>query len=77
MEFDPIPLTHVYSKYTLKGKYGPNNMGWFGNYAYIYLEVGGDVIPDNYRVVTWMEMDNPYSPGNFEAFECVAIYHSK
>ena len=64
INFSPIPLTNVYSKYTLKGKYGPNDVGWFGTFAYIYLEVGGDVIPEDYRVVTWVEIDDPHYPGN-------------
>ena len=27
-------------------KYGPNNLSWFGNYAYFWFEIGGDEIAD-------------------------------
>ena len=41
------------SRYWLRGKYGPNNMGWFGRWAYIYLEVGGDEIAGGAIVAPW------------------------
>ena len=33
--------------------YGPNNLGWVGSFAYIYLEVGGNEIPDGSVVASW------------------------
>ena len=51
-------------------------MGMLGILVYMYFEVGGDLIPDNSRVLAWAEIDNP-NPGEFgtyEAFDCVATY---
>lgn len=50
------------SRYWMKGMYGPNNMGWFGQYAYIYLEIGGAEIADGAVVTTYasiVEADLP------------------
>ena len=41
-------------RYWMEGKYGANNMGWFGTYAYIYFEVGGAEIEDG-AVVTMFD----------------------
>ena len=73
--FDAIDLSLI-SKYDLIGKYGPNNMGQFGVYAYIYLEVGGDEIEDGQVVSTWATvMDyNISTNGQFETAECRVIY---
>lgn len=46
-------------RYYLKGRYGPNNMGYWGQYAYIYLEVGGDEIADGAVVTTWATIERP------------------
>ena len=40
-------------RYWMNVKYGPNNMGWFGTYAYIYFEVGGAAIEDGAVVTTF------------------------
>ena len=48
-----------YSRYWLKGKYGPNNMGYWGQNAYIFLEVGGDEIADGAIVATWATIVRP------------------
>ena len=47
------------SRYWLAGKYGPNNMGWWGQNAYIYLEVGGDEIADGAVVTSWATIIRP------------------
>ena len=64
--------------YTFNAKYGPNhdNLGELGALVYMYFEVGGALIPDDSRVLVWAEIDNPdpEEVGNYEAFECVAIY---
>ena len=57
-EFDAINKSSR-SKHSLEVKYGPNNQGYFGAYAYIYLEVGGDEIPDGSVVTTWASVTNP------------------
>ena len=62
VEFDGINNADTQSRYWLRGKYGPNNMGWFGVYAYIYLEVGGAEIPDGSVVTTWAELIEPDLP---------------
>ena len=47
------------SRYWLKGKYGPNDNGYWGQNAYIFLEVGGDEIPDGAVVSTWATIVRP------------------
>ena len=42
--------------------YGPNNMGWFGQYAYIYLEIGGAEIGDGAVVTTYATIVEPDLP---------------
>ena len=60
------------SRYWLKGKYGPARSG---QYAYIYLEVGGDEIDDGAVVATWATITNPdFTLQSFETVECAAIY---
>ena len=80
------------SRYWLSGQYGPNNMGWFGRYAYIYTEVGGGEIPDGAVVATFASVfDTDYTyninenitaqytaNGDFETAECrVRFYHER
>ena len=63
-------------------------MGWFGRFAYIYLEVGGGEIPDEAVVATYASVfDTDYtykvnvnitaqyqSKGDFETAECRVIF---
>jgi len=58
IEFTAIEQS-FYSRYTLKGKYGPNNNGYWGQNAYIFLEVGGDEIADGAVVATWATVARP------------------
>ena len=73
-EFISIESEGRRARYQLTGRYGPNAIEWFGVYAYIDLIVEGPAVPTDYRIVTWAEIDNPYSSGDFEAFECVTRY---
>ena len=52
-------------------------MGMLGTLVYMYFEVGGDIIPDDSRVLVWAKIDNPDPDefGTYEAFDCVAIYN--
>ena len=58
VEFDAIEKSSS-SRYWLKGKYGPNNTGYWGQHAYIYLEIGGDEIVDGAIVTTWATVLRP------------------
>ena len=60
-------------------------MGWFGTYAYIFLEVGGEDIPDGSVVTTHAHIfDVNYydykknrthiARGDFETAECRVIF---
>ena len=58
MQFTAIEQS-FYSRYELTGRYGPNDNGYWGQNAYIYLEVGGDEIADGAVVATWMTIARP------------------
>ena len=59
--FDAIEQSSE-SEYTLTGMYGPNSRGFFGQYAYIYLEVSGAEISDGAVVTTWATVYEPDLP---------------
>ena len=81
IEFQAINANNL-SRYYLKGayaktslsKYGPNNLGRYGRYAYIYLEIGGALIDDLYVVATWATIRDNDVLTNFETGECRVRY---
>jgi len=73
IEFQAINANNL-SRYYLKGAYGPNNLGRYGRYAYIYLEIGGALIDDLYVVATWATIRDNDVLTNFETGECRVRY---
>ena len=43
----------------MTGRYGPNNMGYWGQNAYIFLEISDDEIADGAVVATWATIIRP------------------
>jgi len=76
------------SRYWMNVKYGPNTLSWFGNYAYIWWEMGGDEIKDGAIVAPWANIgDVTYdyifngnqtgthtADGDFETVECAVVF---
>ena len=83
IRFEGVRKTFA-NRYWLSGQYGPNNLGWFGRYAYIYMEVGGGEIQDEAVIATYATIfDTDYiyninenitaqytAKGDFETAEC-------
>ena len=46
----------------MRGRYGPNSVSWYRQYAYIYLEVGGAEMADGAVVTTWATLVEPDLP---------------
>ena len=65
--------------------YGPNNLGWFGHYAYIYTQIAGHRMDDGTVVTTWAVIfdaeyydsstNSTHKPyGQSETAECRVIF---
>ena len=69
----------------MRVEWGANNMGWFGAYAYTYMEIGGDEIEDGAVVSTYFSVYNTdyydtainqtvFHNGEIETVECRVNY---
>ena len=74
-------------RWSMKVKYGPNNLGWFGKYAYIWTEIDGPEIEEGAVVATYAkinDVDYTFMRGNqtfthfanddVEMAECAVVY---
>ena len=79
--FAPINSSPA-SRYMMKGLYGANEMGYWGEYVFIYGEISGAPIPEEHIVVTWAaiqaETESGGAPANnpVETVECTVVFRS-
>jgi hypothetical protein len=73
VNFDSISQWGL-NRYWQNGAYGPNT-GWFGSYAYIYMNIGGEEIQDGAVVAQYAILESPWSD-DMELAYCVTKYYS-
>jgi len=74
VEFNAI-TTSLSSRYNLRGTFGTNDIGYWGEYNFISWTLDGASIPDNAVVTFWATIKKPGNSGTSatETVECVMI----
>ena len=60
------------------GTYGANEVGYWGEYVFLYMEINGAQIPEDAVVTTWATIEDPDDRGTVktETVECVMTFRS-